>query len=247
MTLRRHISDFFTAMAFLTRLVPPGLGTSPLERTLLFFPLVGAVIGGLCVLPLYWGLFRGHALVQGWLYVCLSIYITRGLHADGLADVADGWGSYASGARFWEIVKDSRIGAFGVYALVLGLGGQVLLAAEVLRDGAWGTVFFAMVLGRQTGILMCGAGRDITRSQGMGRTFLKAATGSTLALTSLITLFLGLAAMPFAAFLAAVLLALAGVWALRRLGHRQGGVNGDFIGAAIVWGELAALLGYLLV
>ncbi len=240
-------SDFLTAMAFMTRIVPPRYGTSPLPRTVAHFPAVGAVIGAVCVLPLYWGLFSGHPLVQGWLYVCLGIYVTRGLHADGLADVADGWGSNATGQNFWEIVKDSRIGAFGVYALVLGLGGQALLAGAVFREQAFGAAFFALVLGRQTGVFMCRAGRGITRTEGMGRDFMRAATDSVVALTTLATLAVGLFAMPFAALAVSLILSLLGVRAFFRLGMREGGVNGDFIGASIIWGELSALLGYLLV
>ncbi|MFW5489576.1 MAG: adenosylcobinamide-GDP ribazoletransferase [Desulfovibrio sp.] len=246
MKLKSAFSDFLTAMTFMTRLVPWQYGTSSLPRTLPYFPLVGVIIGAICVLPQYWGLFSNHPMVQGWLYVCLGIYITRGLHADGLADVADGWGSNATGPRFWEIVKDSRIGAFGVLALVLGLGGQALLAGAVFSDHAFGTAFFSLLLGRQAGIFMCRAGRSITRKQGMGRDFLRAATNPVVALTSIVTLVIGLFCMPFGALVIATLLTLVGVRVLYSLGNRQGGVNGDFIGASIVWGELSALLGYLI-
>ncbi|MEG6551942.1 adenosylcobinamide-GDP ribazoletransferase, partial [Desulfocurvibacter africanus] len=115
---------FFTALAFLTRLVPARLGKpEDLAAAMAWLPAVGLVLGGLLVVPLALGLFSATPWVQAWLLVIANLWATRGLHLDGLADVADGWGSGADGQRFWEIVKDSRLGAFGAMGLLLTLTG----------------------------------------------------------------------------------------------------------------------------
>ena len=80
-----------------------------------FFPLIGAVIGGLTWL---WGIW-GMELVQSrLLYVILlvliPVFVTGGIHLDGLLDTADALNSYQPRERKLEILKDSNAGAFAV-------------------------------------------------------------------------------------------------------------------------------------
>lgn len=62
--------------------------------------------------------------------------MTGAFHEDGLADVADGLGGSADRARALEIMKDSRIGAFGAVALVLALGLKIALLVVLVGQGA---------------------------------------------------------------------------------------------------------------
>ena len=62
--------------------------------------------------------------------------MTGAFHEDGLADVADGLGGAADRTRALEIMKDSRIGAFGAIALVLALGAKLALLATLAVQGA---------------------------------------------------------------------------------------------------------------
>ena len=122
-----HPGQFLCALSFLTRLVPPReVDAVDFPKTLLWFPAVGLAVGLAAVLPAWLGLFAHLPWLQGWLIVGLSLWVTRGLHADGLADVADAWGSAATGDRFWAIKKDSRAGPFGVLWLVMAGLGQTL-------------------------------------------------------------------------------------------------------------------------
>ncbi|WP_051620879.1 adenosylcobinamide-GDP ribazoletransferase [Paenibacillus sp. UNC451MF] len=112
------------AFQFLTRLpVPVTLeyNDALFRRSVVFYPLVGAVIG-LLIGAAGW-------LLQGWLapgvtaalLLALWVAMTGGLHLDGLMDTADGIFSYRSREKMLEIMKDSRVGAMGVIACVLVL------------------------------------------------------------------------------------------------------------------------------
>ena len=135
---RRHgsapdwIDCLRTATAFLTRLPVPGRHGQDLAHAANAFPLVGALVGliaGLAYL-LAWWLSLGPWL-SAVAAVLAAIAVTGALHEDGLADVADGLG--ARGAREGRLaaMRDSRIGAFGVIALVLALGARIGGLAEL--------------------------------------------------------------------------------------------------------------------
>lgn len=109
------------ALTFLTRLPAPSprdLGTGALGRSIVWFPVVGALVGGvlggtrlLADLALPPGPSTAVALIA-------AILVTGGLHEDGLADTADGLGAHTSRERKLEIMRDPRVGAYGALALV---------------------------------------------------------------------------------------------------------------------------------
>lgn len=71
-----------------------------------------------------------------------TLWLTGGFHEDGLADVADGLGGFVPAERALEIMKDSRLGSYGVMALVMALLTKVVLLAAVLDKMTpyWGLV-----------------------------------------------------------------------------------------------------------
>ena len=238
---------FLTAMAFLTRLVPARLGRpEDLASATAWLPAVGLILGGLLVLPLALGLFAAHPWVQAWLLVLASLWATRGLHLDGLADVADGWGSGACGQRFWEIVKDSRLGAFGAMGLLLTLSGQIVLLHELLERGAFAAAVLTFAAGRLAAVLLAFSARRLA-GPGLGQLFVAGATPRGVLLAVGMSLAMGLALVSPLTLAAMLAAALAPALFLRGLARRQSGLNGDFLGAAIVLGETAACLGWLLV
>lgn len=108
------------AFSFLTILVKGKIySDKTLQESVLFFPFVGAVIFLLSAFSalLFWSLFKNTWLSAAAFLFCDCILI-RGLHHDGLADIADAWGSSKTGEDFRLILKDSRIGSFGVLALI---------------------------------------------------------------------------------------------------------------------------------
>jgi adenosylcobinamide-GDP ribazoletransferase len=233
------------ALGFLTRL-GPSRSLSPAEAgaSLTAFPLAGLVLGAILAAIPAFGPFSGHPAVQAWLVVLASVWLTRGLHLDGVADLSDAVGPALDPERFWTILKDSRTGAFGVLGLLLAVGGQWAACAGLIQARAYGALAFAPVLGRASGVVLGLMNRDLLKP-GLGNFFLAAAPGRTLALVLGQTLVLGLFLTPLKGLLAAAALAALGLFWLARLARRAGGMNGDFLGAAMVWGELATLLGAL--
>lgn len=234
--------SYLMAMGFMTRLGPARTASpTELAGTMQAFPAVGATLGLLWIAPFALGLGRGHSFVQAWLLAGWAFWLTRGLHDDGLADVSDAWGSGARGERFWAILKDSRIGAFGVVGLVLAYSGRIVLAEPLFAAGAWGSLVFAPVLGRLAALALAWLGRDLSRP-GLGQLFLAGASGPVLAAGLAQTCLLGLLIAPGRVLVLALVLALVVVLGFKRLAGAQGGLNGDFLGAATTLGELAALL-----
>ena len=240
-----HPRYFLYALSFLTRLGPPRIvAREDFPGTLVWFPVVGFVVGSLSLVLVFLGLFAGHAWLQGWLVAGLSLWLTRGMHADGLADIADAWGSRVEGDRFWVILKDSRCGPFGVLGLVMALAGQILAFGILAGQERLGAICWCFVLGRILSLAVLCLCKEVVRP-GLSALFAPGAGWKTFAVALAQTLVLGLAlSSPGAMFWG---LAAGGlvVLFLVRLAKRQHGVNGDFMGAAIVLGELAGALGAL--
>lgn len=240
------LGDYLLALGFMTRLGPArAAAPAELARTLRAFPAVGLTLGLLWVAPFALGLGRGLPWVQALLLAGWAFWLTRGLHDDGLADIGDAWGSGATGERFWAIVKDSRIGAFGVIALVLAYAGRIVLTQPLLAAGAWGGLLLAPVLGRLAALTLARLGRDLARP-GLGGLFLAGATTPVLSAGIIQTCLVGLFAVPWGTLVLALVLVLAVDLGLSRLARREAGLNGDFLGTAATLGELAGLLAAVL-
>lgn len=135
--------DVRCALGFLTRL--PGGGPGRLSEAARAVPLVGVVIGTLQALVAGAALWCGvPATVAAGLALLAGIMATGGLHEDGLADTADGlWGG-ASRDRRLEIMRDSRVGSYGVLALILILLLQAAALAALFEAGwIWGPLVAA--------------------------------------------------------------------------------------------------------
>jgi adenosylcobinamide-GDP ribazoletransferase len=241
--------DFLACLSFFSRLpLPQAPGASPFPRPLRLAPLAGALLGLLSSLPfvlaLYW---NEPPLVAALLALATAAILSGGLHEDGLADVADGFGGGFSRERKLEIMRDSRIGAFGASALILsfGLRASALASLAVTPGGAVAVLVAAGALSR----FACLAPLLLlppARYDGAGRTAAsltldEARPALVLALAfSLLPWFAGFS---FAATFAAPILAGGAVWSLCHLARTQiGGQTGDVAGAAQQISEIAALL-----
>jgi len=137
------LRHYLLAIQFFTRIPVTGrlaawVGFSPamLRASAAHFPGVGVVVGalvvGLTALLLAWLPPSPFApLLAAVLGTVLSVMVTGGFHEDGLADVADGLGGSYDRDRALVIMKDSRVGAFGVLAVVLALLAKVALLALI--------------------------------------------------------------------------------------------------------------------
>lgn len=241
----RALARFLAALGFLSRLAPARvIDEADMRRLMFHLPLCGLVIGIFASAPAlvlhFAGLSGWSPLVQAWLCVMLSAWLTRGLHLDGLADVMDGAGQHLNPERFWIIIKDSRSGTFGVAALALALLGQTLLFAEAIKGGQALLLPWVFVFGRACAVALGRATRELVRP-GLGGLFIAGATLPSLFWALALALLPMLALRPGVA-VAAALPTLVLLFSLRRLARAVGGVNGDFLGAGIVLGETCAAL-----
>ncbi len=238
---------FLDTLGFLTRLVPARvIPEETMSRCIVWMPTVGAVLGAVVVLPFWLGLFGGSPWVQAWLMVGLNVYLTRGLHFDGLSDVCDAVTTHGDPDRFWKVVKDSRSGAFGVIGLVLALGGQVILFHEMAAQGAFAVVLWSFILGRAGCVGLAYRVRHLARP-GLGKLYMDGATLHVALGVGAVTFVVGLLLAGVLPTLAGMVLASLALVPLYRLAEHVGGANGDFLGCAVLLGELAAGLGFVLV
>jgi len=130
-------SDLGRALGLLTRLPVPVTEAARGARAAWAWPLAGAVLGGLAAFAGGAALALGlPAPVAALLALGALVMLSGGLHEDGLADAADGlWGGWTREQRL-AIMCDSRIGSYGVIALVLGLGLRAVALTLVFAEGA---------------------------------------------------------------------------------------------------------------
>ena len=184
----------------------------------------------------------------GFVIVGFIAWATRGLHLDGLSDVADGLTASHEKERSLAVMKDSAAGPAGVAALVVVLGLQAVAIAGLVESGRgpW-VVALLICLSRATLALACTAGVPAARPDGLAVTFAGVVPRSATAL-----LWLTAAAAAGGVFAwagtdwwrGAVAVAVGFVAAVLVIAHcvrRFGGVTGDVFGAAIEL-SLAAML-----
>lgn len=241
--MTRALRPLVAAFAFLTR-VPVSSGPlleTDLGRSVAFFPVVGLVLGlvlaGLAAL-------LGGALpstVLAALLIAALAGLTGGLHIDGLADTFDALGGgRGDRQRMLDLMRDSRIGAHGAAALVLGLLLKVFALAAVLQRRDLTLVLLFPAIGRWA-VTPWIVLHPYARAEGLGRAFNGEARAREVAIATVIVaaavLLLGprLIAPALGALAAAALFAL---WLRRRLG----GLTGDVYGATIELAEATALV-----
>jgi adenosylcobinamide-GDP ribazoletransferase len=206
-------------------------------------PAVGLLLGGIAATVL---VVADHPLGAGpltaaGLAVAALALLTRGLHLDGLADLADGLGSGQPAARALDIMRRSDIGPFGIVTLVLTLVIQVgaLAHAEAAGGGRGpAALIAAAVTGRLALTWACRRGVAAARQEGLGA--LVAGTVRPV-LAAGITLIVLAAAVSvvrtgFTGFTLplAVVAGLAAAFVLQRHAVRRlGGITGDVLGALI--------------
>jgi len=238
--LHRVPGDLRLALGLLTRLPLPG--TPDMTRgaaAAWAWPLAGLVPAGLAALAIWLasGLGAGVAAALG---LAVSVMVTGALHEDGLADTADGlWGGWTAERRL-EIMKDSRIGTYGVIALVLALLARWSLIAGLVGTGAALPVLLAAGMLSRVLMVALMAWMAPARPGGLSRTVgrppMQAAwVGGSIALILALVLCGGAALW---ALLAALTLA-AGMG--RIASAKIGGQTGDILGASQQLAEIAAL------
>lgn len=205
-----------------------------------WFPVVGVALGVVIAASDRVTVQLFPPLLAALLTVTLWKVLTGGLHLDGLADCLDGLAGRDPAERR-AIMKDSRIGAFGVIGLILFLLLEVAAVSELPHGARWRALVAAPVVGRATPVLL---GRVFApaRAGGQGALF-SAGLGSAAAPIAL-AIALGVAVGMLGWLgVAALGVGVAAVVAIGvMLARRLNGVTGDVLGAGVEVAELAVLL-----
>ncbi len=137
--------DTLTALALLSRLPVPAPDPDRGANAAWAYPLVGLILGGLAGLAglIFWSLGLP-APLTALISLATLIILTGAMHEDGLADSADGlWGGWDAENRL-RIMRDSRVGSYGVIALGLSLMAR-WAALSLLFETGPGTAIAALL------------------------------------------------------------------------------------------------------
>lgn len=238
-------TDLRTGLAFCTRLPVTAASDARLSDAAWTLPIAGLVVGLIGALVLYAALALGiPPFAAATLAIGATALTTGCLHEDGLADTADGFGGGRDRARVLEILRDSRIGAYGVIALIVSFLLRIGSLASLAALGAWPATLalIAAHTGARAALPLfmraVPRARDDGLSAAAGRPSEGVAAGAAVigAVASLACLGFG------ATFVSLILIALALTLLARMAIRKIGGQTGDVLGAAEQAGEILILL-----
>lgn len=236
MTRTGPVESLTSALGFLTVV---GRSMTPTSASMTWFPVVGALIGGVVGVA-WWGAGEiWPPFLAAVVAVAVDLALTGALHHDGLADAADGLLPHADRERRLSIMRQPDVGSFGVMALatvtLVRVGSlQAVEPNPALLAGLW--------CGSRTAMAAIARALPYARSSGLAAPFVGGSAALVVILGVLIAVPLvavahGIAGVAALAAVAAMTAAVAAL-AVRRLG----GFTGDVLGAAGLLGESVGLL-----
>jgi adenosylcobinamide-GDP ribazoletransferase len=243
--IRDWIDDVGLAAGLLTRLPipqPADVGPDRLARAQRAFPLVGALIGFIvgvvdrCLLAMDIPTLAAAALA-----LAASAALTGAMHEDGLADVGDGFGGGADRVAKLSIMRDSRIGTYGMIVLLVSFSARMSALAALPVAAIIPALAVAHALARAT-IPVLAANMPFARDDGLGKSAGRPGMADVVTAV-MIALVIALLCLPAKTAVLAVMITAAGATAMAVLAWRQiGGVTGDVYGATEQVAETAVLL-----
>ncbi|MTI42060.1 cobalamin-5'-phosphate synthase [Roseibium hamelinense] len=256
----RIVADTAACVRFFSRLSVPRLGGFDDPTALPDFttmaraaPLAGLVVALPAALLLFLlGLSALPPLATGIMTCAALAMVTGALHEDGLSDIADGFFGGAARERRLDIMKDSRIGAFGALALVIAIGLRAVLLAGLLeRYGPAAAAAALMTCEIFSRSLLVWQWHRLppARPEGLGARFGTPNAGATVqaAVTGFACVALASAMLPAVPLATGTLCAGLAAWALAGLARAKiGGQTGDVLGGIQQISGLGFLFGILL-
>jgi adenosylcobinamide-GDP ribazoletransferase len=138
--MKNEIQVFFTALMFYTRIPCPSWvdhSEEYLNKATRYFPLIGWIVGAVASLVIYAGSFVFPPAVVVTLALAASVLLTGAFHEDGFADVCDGFGGGWTTEKILLIMKDSRLGTYGVVGILLLFALKTFTLIALLRLDLW--------------------------------------------------------------------------------------------------------------
>jgi adenosylcobinamide-GDP ribazoletransferase len=244
--MRALAGQLLTGFGLLTRLPLGRLLPAPDEvefaACVWSYPVVGGVVGALGG-AVFWVAARlglSPSLAAAWTLAAMLL-LTGGLHEDGLADCADGFGGGRTIARKLEIMRDSRIGSFGALALMLSLAIRGLAIAAIAQPARVTLALIAACALGRAAILVPLLRLRPARTDGLAAA-LRAIPASAALGTIAVALIVAMLTLPARQAALALALTLATAVAMAQLARTQiGGHTGDVLGATEIVVECVLL------
>ncbi|MET0847390.1 MAG: adenosylcobinamide-GDP ribazoletransferase [Pseudomonas sp.] len=240
---------FWIALQFLSSLpirLPGMPAPQELGRSLLFYPLVGLLFGGI-LWAFNWLLLGTPLLLHAALLLTAWVLLSGALHLDGLADSADAWlGGFGDRERTLTIMKDPRSGPIAVVTLVLVLLLKFAALLELIEQQHAVVLIIVPLIGRSAmlGLFLT---TPYVRAGGLGQALAdhlpRTAGKQVLAVSALACVLIAGVSGVWALLLAAVMF----VWLRQVMLRRLGGTTGDTAGALLELLEMAVLVGVALI
>ncbi|MCM5663746.1 adenosylcobinamide-GDP ribazoletransferase [Galbibacter mesophilus] len=133
--MKNEIRIFFTALMFYTRIpCPKNIDHHPdnINKATRYFPLIGWIVGGISFAAYWISSLVFSDSISVVFSLIAGVLTTGAFHEDGLADVVDGFGGGWTKEKILDIMKDSRVGAYGVIALIFLFLLKFLALKELL-------------------------------------------------------------------------------------------------------------------
>jgi adenosylcobinamide-GDP ribazoletransferase len=252
------LADFYFCLGFFTRLPIPSAASqskphslADFSRAVRMLPVAGGLVGALAAIAMAAASHFGFPpSLAAPLAICSLVFLGGAMHEDGLADCADGFFGGATRERKLEIMQDSRIGTFGVVALVLSLylrAASLALIVDKSLALAGAVLIGAAALSRAASLMPLVL-IPPARENGAG---FAAGKPERAALAVAACLAVGFALAPvvagayLASSLAGITAATGAAYAIVLLARKQiGGQTGDVAGAAQQVSEIAYYLAF---
>ena len=246
------LNSLISAFLMYSRIPMPQIPWEERSRryALCFFPLIGAVIGGMLI---GWGYFCRWIGISELLFagiaVCIPVLVTGGIHLDGFCDVEDALASFAEKQRRLEIMSDPHVGSFAVLHLVLYLLLQFVLFTQIRDIREIFLIACGYILSRTLSALAAVTFK-CAKKNGTLQDFVKPAHRRNSIITLSMTLLLvtaGMLAISPIPSIAALLLAAVMFLRYRAFSYKTfGGITGDTAGWFLQKCEIWVLFGIVM-
>ncbi|OGW75192.1 MAG: cobalamin 5'-phosphate synthase, partial [Omnitrophica bacterium RBG_13_46_9] len=164
----------------------PAIKNEDFGRSLLYFPLVGCLIGSFLALVAAFFSFLPNP-VMATLVLIASIFITGGIHIDGFSDTCDGFYGRNPKEKILEVMRDSRAGAMGVIGIASVLLLKFALFTAMPKAVFWKSLIMMSVFARWSQVLACFSSK-YARGEGKARYFIEYAGKKEFILGGLFTI-----------------------------------------------------------
>lgn len=236
------VKKFRIALQFLTILpfrIKSEIKEENFGRSLLYFPIVGALIGILLALILFVFSFLPYPVLSILVLIILVI-ITGGIHLDGFADTCDGFYGSRPKKKILEIMRDSHTGVMGVIGIVCLLLLKFSIFISIPFEVLWRALILMSIFSRWAQVLTCFLSKYV-RKEGKAKYFIEYAGKKEVFIGTIFTLVSFLLLMEINGLILFFISLLPVFLFLNYVKRKIGGMTGDTIGATSEIAEVSLL------